>query len=56
VLARMMEGLDPEGSERKTLMMDATYLSALPNSVEPRDRKEGQMTSKDSLAGAQRAG
>ena len=45
VFARMMEGLASEGDDRKTIMIDATYLKAHRTASSLRAKKGGQMTS-----------
>lgn len=41
VFARMMEGLASEGTEQKTIMIDATYSEGAPHGFEPAGRKKG---------------
>ncbi|WP_110521996.1 IS5 family transposase, partial [Flavimaricola marinus] len=41
VFARMMEGLASEGTEQKTIMIDATYLKGAPRGFEPAGEKGG---------------
>ncbi len=45
VFARMMEGLASEGTEQKTIMIDATYLKAHRTASSLRAKKGGQMIS-----------
>jgi transposase len=45
VFARMMEGLASEGTEQKTIMIDATYLKAHRTASSLRAKKGGPMTS-----------
>jgi transposase len=45
VFARMMEGLASEGTEQKTIMIDATYLKAHRTASSLRAKKGGSMTS-----------
>ena len=44
VFARMMEGLASEGTEQKTVMIDATYLKAHRTASSLWAKKGGQMT------------
>jgi transposase len=51
VLTRMMEGLSASGAERKTVMIDASYLKA-PHGIEPGGKKGGiEHTNHKSRAG-----
>ena len=43
--ARIVEGLAPEGTERKTFMIDATYLKAHRTASSLRTKKGGATTS-----------
>lgn len=45
VFARMMEGLASEGTEQKTVMIDATYLKAHRTASSLRAKKGGLTTS-----------
>jgi hypothetical protein len=45
VFARMMEGLASEGTEQKTIMIDATYLKAHRTTSSLRAKKGGLTTS-----------
>ena len=45
VFARMMEGLASEGTEQKTIMIDATYLKAHRTASSLRTKKGGQAIS-----------
>jgi transposase len=45
VFARMMEGLASEGTEQKTIMIDATYLKVHRTASSLRAKKGGPMTS-----------
>ena len=45
VFARMMEGLAAEGTDPKTIMIDATYLKAHRTASSLRAKKGGRMTS-----------
>ena len=45
VFARVKEGLASEGSEQKTIMIDATYLKAHRTGSRLRAKKEGLTTS-----------
>lgn len=41
VFSRMMEGLAAAGAERRTVMIDATYLKAHPHGIKPAGKKGG---------------
>jgi transposase len=56
VFARMMEGLASEGTEQKTIMIDATYLKAHRTASSLRAKKGGPMTSAGASSGARKAG
>ena len=56
VFARMMEGLASEGTEHKTIMIDATYLKAHRTASSLRAKKGGPMTSAGASSGARKAG
>jgi hypothetical protein len=56
VFARMMEGLASEGTEQKTIMIDATYLKAHRTASSLRAKKGGPMTSAGASLGARKAG
>jgi transposase len=56
VFARMMEGLAFEGTEQKTIMIDATYLTAHRTASSLRAKKGGLKISAGALSAAQRAG
>ena len=56
VFARMMEGLASEGTEQKTIMIDATYLKAHRTASSLRAKKGGPRTSAGVLLGGPRVG
>ncbi len=56
VFARMMKGLASEGTEQKTIMIDATYLKAHRTASSLRAKKGGPMTSAGASSGARKAG
>ena len=56
VFARMMEGLASEGTEHKTIMIDATYLKAHRTASSLRAKKGGLTISARVLSAAQKAG
>lgn len=41
VFARIMNGLAAQGTDHKTIMIDATYLNALRTASSPRLKKRG---------------
>jgi hypothetical protein len=55
VFAQMMEGLASEGTERKTVMIDATYLKAHRTASSLRAKKGGPTISAGGWPGARRA-
>ena len=56
VFARIMEGLAAEAAERKTVMIDATYLKAHRTASSLRAKKGGPATSAGARSGARRVG
>ena len=56
VFARIMEGLAAEAAERKTVMIDATYLKAHRTASSLRSKKGDPATSAGARSGARRAG
>ena len=56
VFARMMEGLASEGTEQKTIMIDATCLMARRTASSLRAKKGGAMIAAVARQGAGRAG
>ena len=56
VFARIMEGLAAEAAERKTVMIDATYLKAHRTASSLRAKKGDPATSADARSGARRVG
>jgi transposase len=56
VFARIMEGLASEATERKTIMIDATYLKAHRTASSLRANKGGPTTGADARSGGRRAG
>ena len=56
VFARIMEGLAAEAAERKTVMIDATYLKAHRTASSLRSKKGVPATGAGARSGARRAG
>lgn len=56
VFARIMEGLAAEAAERKTVMIDATYLKAHRTASSLRAKKGDPATSAGARSGARRVG
>ena len=56
VFARIMMGLASEGTDDKTVMIDATYLKAHRTASSLRAKKGGPTTSAAASSGEQRAG
>jgi len=56
VFARIMEGLAAEAAERRTVMIDATYLKAHRTASSLRTKKGGPTTGVDARSGGRRVG